>query len=111
MAHNFRIDLEDFKSVHLSNRLHSYNIPQSTLDLISLFKYIEAITKIASEVFCKEYDEAKKIIESFLPKSQKKARNVDEQIDNVNTILVEVNKRIAQYNLPDQDNIEDNKTS
>ncbi len=58
LAHNFRIDTDDFRSVHLTNKLHSYNAPQSSLDLLTLFKYLDSITKIAGEVFVKEYQEA-----------------------------------------------------
>lgn len=97
LAHNFRIDSNDFESVHLSNKLDSYNIPQSYLDLIILFKYWDTITKIAEEMFKDEYLEAITIVDGFV-KKQKTLQPKEDEIEKANLILLEINKRISEYN-------------
>lgn len=98
LAHNFRTDSDDFKSVHLSNKLKDYNIPEYVVDLMTLFKYLDSITKIAEEIFQKEYREAFAIVDSFNNKPKQFARSLENETEKVNTILIEVNKRIQEYN-------------
>ena len=98
LAHNFRIDSDDFKSVHLSNRLKSYNVPESTMDLATLMKYIEVITKIAEEIFKEEHQEAIVIIDGFSNSEKEINQSVEEETKRVNLIFFEVNKRINEYN-------------
>lgn len=98
LAHNFRIDSDGFKSVHLSNRLKSYNIPESMIDLITLFKYLDSITRILEEIFQVEYNEALTIVDGFGSAPKKLGQSFDEESTKGNSILFEVNKRINEYN-------------
>lgn len=98
LAHNFRIDIEDFKSVHLANRLHTYNIPQSSVDLYALCSYLDSIAKIAKNIFKEEYNEAITIIDSFNKHSDNLTQSINDEIDKANIVLDEVNKRINEYN-------------
>ena len=97
LAHNFRSKSEGFRSVHLTNKLHSYNAPESTMDLITLFKYVNSISKIAEEMFKSEYEEGKAIIDAF-NNSPKRLSTPEEGRQKVNTSFLEVNKRINDYN-------------
>ncbi|MGZ8538568.1 MAG: hypothetical protein ACXWV9_09920 [Flavisolibacter sp.] len=98
LAHNFRIDSDGFKSVHLSNRLKSYNIPESTIDLITLFKYLDSITRILEEIFQAEYSEALAIVDGFESAPKQFDQSIIDETKKVNSILLEVNKRINEYN-------------
>ena len=97
LAHNFRSKSDGFRSVHLTNELHNYNAPESTVDLIALFKYVNSISKVAEEMFKSEYEEGKAIINAF-NNSQKRLSTSEEGLQNVNTSFLEVNKRIKDYN-------------
>jgi hypothetical protein len=44
---------------------YQITIPSTVLDLILLFKLLASITNIAEEVFSAEYEEAKKIVDTF----------------------------------------------
>ena len=96
LAHNFRINSEGFRSVHLSNKLHTYNIPGTTMDLFILFKYLDAIIKIAEQLFAAEYEEALTIIDSFEDSKSSTQQSVDDEMQKANLILLEVNNRIAK---------------
>jgi len=97
LAHNLRIDLNNFKSVLVSNELHKYNAPESTVDLLTLFEFSHSITKITNEMFLIEYQEAKAIIDGF--DNPKKCLTTPEDGQNrVANVLAEVNKRIYEYN-------------
>jgi hypothetical protein len=98
LAHNFRIDSDNFKSVLLNNELRNYVIPASTMDLLTLFQYINQITKIAEEIFKTEYEEALGIISSFDETDIKIDQSLEEETDNVNRIIMDVNNRIKEYN-------------
>ncbi len=97
LAHNFRSQSNDFRSVHLNNELHNYNAPESTVDLIALFKYVDSISKVAEEIFKAEYEEGKGIVNAF-SNSPKKLSTQEEGLQNVNASFWEVNKRINEYN-------------
>lgn len=98
LAHNFRIDKEDFKSVHLNNRLSSYNIPKFRVDLVILFKWLDTITKVAEEIFDSEYKESLAIIQSFIKTEVKNSSNIDDKTNKANEVILEVNKRADFYN-------------
>lgn len=98
LAHNFRIDNQNFESVLLSNKLHTYDIPSSSLHLAVLFKIIDVITKVAEEIFSQEYERAQSIINGFDKKKTNPKHSIDEELSKANTVLEEVNKRIESYN-------------
>lgn len=98
LAHNFRIESDNHKSVLLSNELRNYNIPGSTMDLLMLFQYIDQITKIAEQIFKTEYEEALRIIDSFDETDIKLGQSLEDETNKVNRIIVEVNQRIKKYN-------------
>jgi len=99
LAHNFRVDADGFKSVHLNNKLKSYNIPESTMDLITLLKLLDSITRIVEEMFKEEYNEALAIVDSFGNTPKRIMQSIEEEAKNTNLILLETNKRIAEYNI------------
>ena len=97
LAHNFRIYKDNFKSVLINNKLNTYNIPQYRVDLVILCKYLDAITKVAEEIFAKEYEESIVTIESF-PKKEKNSDAIVEKGKKCDLIIAEVNSRIESYN-------------
>ena len=98
LAHNFRINRDNFKSVHLSKGISSYDIPDSQFDLVIIFKYFSILSKVCEEIFSDEYKEAKNIADSVLAPT-KKQQLITNEIDNYNSIIEEVNKRITNYNI------------
>jgi hypothetical protein len=98
LAHNFRINRDNFKSVHLSKGISSYDIPDSQFDLVIIFKYFSMLSKVCEEIFADEYEEAKNIADSVLAPT-KKQQLITNEIDNYNSIIEEVNKRITNYNI------------
>lgn len=62
LAHNFRIKKENYKSVFLSNRLFSYEIPETVIDYLMLYRCIEQIPMIIHQVFEEEYKIALAIV-------------------------------------------------
>lgn len=98
LAHNFRIRANDYVSVHLSNNLHNYIIPQHTIDLILLLKYLRAVTKIAEEIFQEEYREALEIAGKHSKPIRKKPPLLANEVTKANLIIQEMNDRIANYN-------------
>lgn len=98
LAHNYRVDSDNFKSVLLNNELRNYIIPASTMDLLTLIQYINQMTKIAEELFKDEYEEALNIIHGFEKPDAKVEQSVESETENVNRIILEVNNRIKNYN-------------
>jgi hypothetical protein len=98
LAHSFRDNKNQFESVHLSNKLNSYNVPKSSVDLGVLFKLIEVITSVAEEMFNKEYNEALAIKDDFKQTKSNIKQSVDEEVERINIVLNEVNRRVEEYN-------------
>ncbi len=98
LAHSFRDNKNNFESVHLSNKLNSYNVPKSSVDLSVLFKLIEVITSVAEEMFNKEYKEALAIKDEFNQTKKSIKQSIDEEVERINTVLNEVNRRVEEYN-------------
>ncbi|MEQ1798493.1 MAG: hypothetical protein ABL872_11115 [Lacibacter sp.] len=98
LAHSFRDNKNNFESVHLSNKLNSYNVPKSSVDLGVLFKLIEVITSVAEEMFNKEYKEALAIKDEFNQTKKSIKQSIDEEVERINTVLNEVNRRVEEYN-------------
>jgi hypothetical protein len=97
LAHNFRDDNDNFRSVHLSNRLEKYDVPSTTIDLIVLFKLLDVITKIAAEIFRDEYNEALAIVDRF-EKKERIPQTMKEEFAKANLVLKEMQNRIDDYN-------------
>ncbi|MBI1779906.1 MAG: hypothetical protein HYR66_00815 [Sphingobacteriales bacterium] len=98
LAHNFRIDSDGYKSVHLTGKLSEYNIPESTIDLATLLKYIDSISKITEQIFQNEYSEAIALVNRFNKSPKKINQSIEKETNEVNKVLIEVNKRINEYN-------------
>ena len=98
LAHNFRNDKDDFKSVFFGKELHDYIIPNSTMDLLTLFQFTNQITKIAEELFKHEYEEALNIVERFKTVQKEVNQSAEEETNRINQKLIEVNQRIRDYN-------------
>ena len=96
LAHNFRIDSDNFKSVFLNNELPNYVIPGSTKDLVTLFHYINQMTKIAAELFNSEYEEALNVMKNFERPDIKIMESTENETDKVNETIKEVNERIKK---------------
>ena len=98
LAHNFRIDSKNYKSVFFNNALRNYVIPNSTTDLLTLFQYIDQITKIAEELFRYEYEEGLNIYKNLQKEDIPMQQSAEYETIKINGIINEVNKRINDYN-------------
>lgn len=98
LAHNFRNNKNNFKSVFFENELHKYVIPGSTMDLLTLFQFTDRITKIAEEMFKDEYKEALKMVGSFDSFEKEINQSIQQEVNRLNEKFLDVNKRIAEYN-------------
>ena len=97
LAHNFRNKELNFKSVLLNGELHQYVIPNQIHELIAIFKYLSSISKIASQLFVDEYNEATRIVESLEINEKEKMPLTGEIFEKVDAILFDVNRRISEY--------------
>ena len=69
------------------------------MDLLTLFQFTDRITKIAEEMFKDEYKEALKMIGNFEAFEKEINQSIQEERNRLNEKFLEVNKRIAEYNI------------
>ncbi|MDP4116329.1 MAG: hypothetical protein Q8903_09355 [Bacteroidota bacterium] len=100
LAHNGR----DYhgRSVILSTEFENYDIPIYHRDFLVLFQLLKFITEKSGEIFFEEKQEAEEIMNGLVTNNMeihKKKEDISKTINKINTIISEMNKRAANYNL------------
>jgi hypothetical protein len=99
LAHNGR----DYhgRSVILSTEFENYNIPIYHSEFLVLFQLLNFITEKSGEIFFEERQEAEEIMNGLVTNNKEihKKKELIPEINKINTIISEMNKRAANYNL------------
>ncbi len=90
------------RSVILSTKFENYNVPKYHSDFLVLFQLLKFITEKSGEIFLEEKRGAEEIMNGLITNNNEihtKNEDISKTINKINTIISEMNKRAANYNL------------